>query len=76
MPSLDLLLLIGAVVALVAIFAARLGSTFGLPSLLLFSAIQAMTRSLQSVQRSDGFAEIIGEDLVCGMGDLMQLLAR
>lgn len=47
-----------------------------LPSLLLFSAIQAMTRSLQSVQRSDGFAEIIGEDLVCGMGDLMQLLAR
>ncbi|HSN42504.1 MAG TPA: potassium/proton antiporter [Propionibacteriaceae bacterium] len=39
MPSLDLLLLIGAVVALVAIFAARLGSRFGLPSLLLFLAL-------------------------------------
>jgi 2-methylisocitrate lyase-like PEP mutase family enzyme len=47
-----------------------------LPSLLIFSAIRAMTRSLQSVQRTDGFAEIIGEDRVCGMGDLMQLLAR
>ena len=37
--SLDLALLIGAAVALVAVFAARLGSRLGLPALLLFLAV-------------------------------------
>lgn len=36
MPSIDMSLLLGAVVALVAIFSARLGSRLGLPALLLF----------------------------------------
>ncbi len=36
MPSIDLALLLGSIVALVAIFAARLGSRMGLPALLLF----------------------------------------
>lgn len=36
MPSIDLALLLGSIVALVAIFAARLGSRLGLPALLLF----------------------------------------
>lgn len=67
MPSLDLLLLIGAVVALVAIFAARLGSTFGLPSLLLFLALgMAIGDSGLGVRFSDaelahslGFAALV-----------------
>lgn len=46
-----------------------------LPSLQICSAIQAMTRSLQSVQRTDGFAEIIRDDMACGMAEIMQLLA-
>jgi len=46
-----------------------------LPSLLICSAIQGMTRSLQSVQRTDGFAEIIRDDMACGMAEIMQLLA-
>ena len=37
--SLDHVLLIGAIVALVAVLAARLGSRFGLPSLLLFLGV-------------------------------------
>ena len=36
MPSIDLALVLGSIVALVAIFAARLGSRLGLPALLLF----------------------------------------
>ena len=36
MIDLDVILLVGAVVLIVAILAARLGSGFGLPSLLLF----------------------------------------
>jgi len=46
-----------------------------LPSLLLFSALQAMQRSLESVQRTGGFEEIVAGEWTCGMGDIMRLLA-
>lgn len=39
MSSIDLALLLGSVVALVAVFAARLGSRIGLPSLLIFLVV-------------------------------------
>jgi 2-methylisocitrate lyase-like PEP mutase family enzyme len=45
-----------------------------LPSLLVFSAIKAMSRSLHSVQETEGFEKIVGEDMICGMGDVMALL--
>jgi 2-methylisocitrate lyase-like PEP mutase family enzyme len=46
-----------------------------LPSLMIFAAIKAMMRSLQSVADSDGFEGIIRDDLACSMGDVMGLLA-
>jgi 2-methylisocitrate lyase-like PEP mutase family enzyme len=46
-----------------------------LPSLMIFSAIKAMTRVLQSVQQTDDFAEIAAGDLLCGMQDAGALLA-
>ncbi len=46
-----------------------------LPSLLLFSAIRAMMRSLESVRQSDGFDEIVAHDMVCEMGDVAALMA-
>lgn len=46
-----------------------------LPSLLIFSSIKAMLRSLQSVQETGGFDSIVGEQMVCEMGDVMALLA-
>ncbi len=46
-----------------------------LPSLLLFSAIKAMMRSLESVRQSDGFEEIMARDMVCGMSDVAALMA-
>lgn len=47
-----------------------------LPSLLIFSAIKAINRSLQSVQRSGGFEACVEDDTLCGMSDAMALLTR
>ena len=46
-----------------------------LPSLMIFSAIRVMMRSLKSVADTDGFAEIMDQDMVCDMGEAMTLLA-
>lgn len=45
-----------------------------LPSLLIFSAIKGMERSLASVRETDGFEDIMGRDLACSMADVMALL--
>ena len=45
-----------------------------LPSLMIFSALQAMRRSLESVRDTDGFAEIVAQDLTCGMAEVPWLL--
>lgn len=62
MPSIDLALLVGAVVALVAVFAARLGSRVGLPALLIFLFLgMAMGNSGLGIQFDDA-------DLAHGLG--------
>lgn len=47
-----------------------------LPSLLIFSAIKAMLRSLEIVAGTDSFEAIVEGDLVCGMEDVGKLLSR
>lgn len=46
-----------------------------LPSMLLFTALRAMRRSLESVQRTDSFKRTVAQDLASGMGDIMALLS-
>lgn len=38
-----------------------------LPSLMIFAAIRAMERALQSVRDTDGFAGLVEQDLTCSM---------
>ena len=62
MPFIDFALLVGAVVALVAVFAARIGSKLGLPALLIFLFLgMAMGNSGLGIPFSDA-------DLAHGLG--------
>lgn len=45
-----------------------------LPSLMIFSALKAMRRSLESVRDTDGFTEIAAQDWTCGMAEVPWLL--
>ncbi len=73
MIDLDVILLVGAVVLIVAILAARLGSGFGLPSLLLFLA-------LGMVLGQDGIGGVVFNDAdlahALGFGALVLILAE
>lgn len=45
-----------------------------LPSLVIFSALKAMRRALESVRDTDGFAEVVSAEMTCGMGEVPWLL--
>lgn len=45
-----------------------------LPSLLIFSALKAMRRALESVRETDGFAAVLAGEMACGMGEVPWLL--
>jgi 2-methylisocitrate lyase-like PEP mutase family enzyme len=47
-----------------------------LPSIVVFSAIQALTRALTMVRDSDGFAGILEQDLLCSPQDISKLSTR
>jgi len=73
MIDLDVILLVGAVVLIVAILAARLGSGFGLPSLLLFLALGMLLGQ-------DGIGGVAFDDAdlahAIGFGALVLILAE
>lgn len=58
--TLDTMLLVGSVVLLVAVLSARLGSRFGLPSLLLFLALGSVMGLLGFRLEDAGFAHALG----------------
>ena len=41
---------------------------------MIFSALKAMRRALQSVRDTDGFAAVLAEEMTCGMGEVGWLL--
>lgn len=45
-----------------------------LPSIMAFSAVQAMQRALTSVRDTDGFDQVIAHDLTCDMAAIRSLL--
>jgi 2-methylisocitrate lyase-like PEP mutase family enzyme len=47
-----------------------------LPAILVFSAIQAIMKTLSIIRDNDSFEEIIKEGLLCSPGDLLQVLSR
>lgn len=47
-----------------------------LPSLMVFSALKAMRRCLESVRDTDGFDEVVAENMTCGMAEVPWLLAE
>ena len=47
-----------------------------LPSIMVFSAIQALTRTLTAIRDSDGFAGILEHNLLCSPQELSELFTR